>query len=134
MIPIPRTRRRHNEMDIAPLIDVVFLLLIFFTLTSSFAVPAAVDLTLPNGGKTKQPPVKFLSVSIRANGQIFVNSEPVPIESLYNRVTAVLSKNSNCPVRLEMDQALSVQKMVIVLDLLKSAGVANIDLATENGK
>lgn len=130
-IPLERKRRRDIEPDMAPLIDIVFLLLIFYMLTSSFAVPSALDLSLPEGGAPTSEVLETLVISVDRHGVLRVNGDEVEWDGVSSMVRARLADSADLRVRVEMDRGLAVARMVELLDTLQAAGVRNLDIATE---
>ncbi len=133
-IPLDRIRRRDMELDMAPLIDIVFLLLVFYMLTSSFAVPSALDLTLPEGGAPSSETPKALAISVDRHGVLRVDGDEAEWDSLSSTVRARLADNADLRVRIEIHRGLAVARMVDLLEVLRSAGVTNLDIATEESR
>lgn len=126
--------RIRTHLEMAPLIDVVFLLLIFFLLTTTFMVEEAVDLRLPRAetGETVDPSV--LEVVLTRDGRLTFNGEPVTLEELEAAMTEPLQSDPEQAVILKVDSEVAVQRMLEILDRIRSAGGRNLALATEGRK
>lgn len=123
--------RIQSRLDMAPLIDVVFLLLIFFMLTSTFLTPEAIDLELPGSTSAQKSEETPLTVVISASGEILLNGEILPIEKLQAAVQPILTDNPEQNITLKSDAGVSVQELLRVMDVLRTAGGRNIALATQ---
>ncbi|MCC6221857.1 MAG: biopolymer transporter ExbD [Deltaproteobacteria bacterium] len=124
------TRKRLPiELDIAPLIDVVFLLLIFFMLTSTMVVPEAIELNLPASESATQSESTAVVISVSQSGELLLNDKKTNLDSLQNEVKTLLS-NSTKEITLKSDSKVDIQKIVEVMDKIRLAGGTNIALAT----
>ena len=122
--------RIHSHLDIAPLIDIVFLLLVFFMLTSTFLVPEAVELQLPESATAEVTDTPAVTVTLDAQGGITLNGEPVTLDGLRPALTPLLADQAATPVTLKSDARARVQLLLEVMDEIRAAGGRNIDLAT----
>ncbi len=115
-------------MDMAPLIDVVFLLLIFFMLT--FAVLGkAMDVTLPQGEALPEEQVlEDINVMIDREGLVRVNGQVVEIESLQGRLEALLAQRKDKLVNLETFNSTPFNQFTTVLDISRQAGAKDFNI------
>jgi len=114
----------------APLIDVVFLLLVFFLLTSTFTVPEAIDLTLPDSSTAEAAPPEALVVSLLEDGRIELDGTGVSLGALSAAITRARESGADGPVRLAADAGVEVQAMIEVMDALRIAGATDVSIAT----
>lgn len=119
-----------KSLDLAPLIDVVFLLLVFFMLTSAFIVQESIDLNLPQAESAQTVEEAPVIVSIQADGTIAVGSEPVNVDKLAGLLKQKIKDINEPRVTLRTDSKVEVQQMVTVMDKIREAGIRNISLAT----
>lgn len=122
--------RIHSHLDIAPLIDIVFLLLVFFMLTSTFLVPEAVELQLPESETAEINDTPAVTVTLDAQGKITLNGEPVTLDGLRPAIAPLLTERETTPVTLKSDARTQVQLLLKVMDQIRAAGGSNIALAT----
>lgn len=125
--------RPHPELNVAPLIDVVFLLLIFFMLASTFIEPEAVDLVVPgsNAAAAAAPAAdEPLTVQVTAQGAIRLNGLRLALNQLRAEVAARLEGDRRRPVTVRADAKVRVQLLVRVMDRIRAAGASNLRLAT----
>ena len=125
--PLQRVR-----IEMLPLIDIVFLLLVFFIYAMlSMAVHRGLPVTLPVSSTVKIDKQLILSVTVKSDGSVFVDRESVPMAELA-RVLKTRSKNADTPgVLLFGDRNLSYQKLFEVMDLIRKAGLTRISLQAE---
>ena len=122
--------RIHSHLDIAPLIDIVFLLLVFFMLTSTFLVPEAVELQLPESETAEATDTPAVTVTLDAQGNIRLNGEPITLDGLRPAIAPLLAEQEATPVTLKSDASTRVQLLLKVMDEIRAAGGSNIALAT----
>ncbi len=122
--------RVHSHLDIAPLIDIVFLLLVFFMLTSTFLVPEAIELELPESRSAQAVEDVTLTVALDQAGEVYLNGEAVGLDGLGAALTPLLEKDPDTPVILKSDARSAVQQLLEVMDAIRAAGGTNIALAT----
>lgn len=128
-----RRARIGTRLDIAPLVDVVFLLLLFFLLTSSYVVHGALDITLPASTTSEALADQALVVTVAADGSVRIEGEAIAADELAAAVGRLLARRSTRSVVLQADAAARVQRLVTVLDALREAGAGELALTTVPG-
>ncbi len=129
--------KRHIELekgrlDIAPLIDVIFLLLIFFMLTSTFISQQGIKVNLPGAVSSKTLPREDMVIVITDSDSVVLNDRDVTIEQLDPRIAKAAVDKSN--IMIKADRRASMGKVVEVWDLCRDAGVKNVNIATVHKK
>ncbi len=122
--------RIHSHLDIAPLIDIVFLLLVFFMLTSTFLVPEAVELELPESGSASTTETTPITVSLDSRGELFLNGDRIQLGSLRMAIESRLKQGADSAITLKSDAHTEVQQMLRVMDEIRAAGGSSVALAT----
>jgi biopolymer transport protein ExbD len=125
--------KRHVELekgqlDIAPLIDIVFLLLIFFMLTSSFIFQPGIQVNLPKAVTSEVIHEKSLIILITGNNYIYLNDRMITMAELASRLRIAAKENK--PLLIKADRRASLGKVVEVWDLCRDEGIAQINIAT----
>ena len=122
-------------LELTPLIDVVFLLLIFFMVSTTFVnQPAGLQVELPRSeNRDVIPEGTDVSVHLSADGRVFVEEEPVAAEQLRERLAAVALEDPTTMVVLRADASLAHGRVVQVMDLARDLGLRNFAIATESG-
>jgi len=126
-------REQHRvRIELIPLIDIVFLLLVFFIYAMlSMAVHRGLPVRLPNSTSTRVEKHTTLSVSITADGSIFVDKEPVALAELAVVLKAKAADGRQTGVLLFADRSLSYQKLFRVLDQIRTTGLDQVSLQAE---
>jgi len=118
-------------VDITPLVDVVFLMLIFFMVSTSFKAASSLKLELPpSQSKAKQTDQKEVVISVDAAGQLYVQDEPVKDGDLRRRVLNVSKGDPNMRVVLRADANTRHIRVVYVLDTVRALGMGKVGIAT----
>ncbi len=120
-----------SEIDLTPMLDVVFIMLIFFIVTASFVKEAGFDVNRPP--QTQQPPkddeVKNILVSIAADGQLFVNRRPVDAGALTANIKRLHAENPKGAVVIQAQDDSKNERLITVMDAARKAGVYNVSIA-----
>ncbi len=117
----------------APLIDVVFQLLIFFMLTASFSNPA-MRLNLPKAVTTDKALNEKITISIDRSGQMAINDKPVRREQLRARLQPLLSSAVSKGVFIKGDQNMPYKYFVEIMDEARQAGATQVNIVHEGVK
>lgn len=128
-----QTREHHRvRIELIPLIDIVFLLLVFFIYAMlSMAVHRGLPVQLPISSAAEIEKHTILSVTIKADGSTFVDKEPVPLSELAAVLKANAAGDHQTGVLLFADRRLSYQKLFGVLDRIRSAGLNRVSLQAQ---
>jgi len=120
-----------HELNITPLLDLAFVLLVIFIITTTPLVEDK-DLLLPKASsRPKDPPRKPNYVSLDEKGNIFLNMKPMDLASLYKNLVEFRTKDPDLSIILRGDSELEYQHVVNVLEVLQQANVIKVSLATE---
>ncbi|MCF6256256.1 MAG: biopolymer transporter ExbD [Gammaproteobacteria bacterium] len=122
--------RIHSHLDIAPLIDIVFLLLVFFMLTSTFMVPEAIELELPESNSAQVSDITPIIVSLNPAGQLALNGERIELKQLREAIEPLIKQNADAPITLKSDASTQVQQLLQVMDEIRAAGGTDVAIAT----
>lgn len=122
--------RRKVLINITSLIDVLFLLLIFFMVSSTFLEQPGMKLDLPTTKSFEVVQQKELIVHISPRGELFLGEAPISLDSLRVRLEAEMAADRERPLVLRADQEATHGRVVEVMDIAKQAGVRKIVIAT----
>ena len=122
-----RPKRPTLSIDMAPLIDVVFLLLIFFMLTSSF-VPPAVPLTLPKASSGAPSEAAKVIVSLDQNGQISISEKTIADAEFESVLSAALEQNATNAVHFRGDTTVDYGVFLKLISRARNAGASQFHL------
>lgn len=128
----PHLNKKDAYFDLTSLIDVVFLLLIFFMLTTSFVnLESRVEVNLPSGDFAAAQTSENVVVSITENNTIYLNGKLIDPLKLTESVAAEIKGAPEKIVVLEADKNVLHGKVIRVMDLLKKGGAEKIAIATQ---
>ena len=133
--------RKYHSMDLTPLIDVVFLLLIFFMVATNFSKFSSMDIKVPKSTvENKNTAIetievllnsnKILNIRITTNG--IVENQEVVENNLNQKINDLLIASNNKKIILNTEEDLNYGYIIKVMSILKEAGVEGISLKTEN--
>jgi len=128
------------EVNLAPLIDVVFLLLIFFMVTTTFNKDAKININLPTTTNAMASPTKMpLEVIIDSNGKFFVDGREVlnnKPETLFRAMTQALNERGEKtpPLIISADSSTNYQAVVTAMDIAGRLGMTNFSMATSQSQ
>lgn len=131
--PITRARRRRQLIGLTPLIDVVFILLVFFMLASSFLDWRTIVLAAPTAGAGAGAMEGAMLVEIRAGG-LRLAGRPVRLDELEGRVRSWLAETAELSIFVRPSAGVPLQEAVAVLDRLSAAGVTRLSLIGDRGR
>lgn len=127
----PRTARKVR-IEMLPLIDIVFLLLVFFIYAMlSMAVHRGLPVVLPSSSTARIDKHLILSVTVKSEGSIYVDKEQVLMESLTEALRKKVQGGTDPGVLLFADRSIPYQKLFNVLDQIRMAGLSRISLQAE---
>jgi len=122
------------SMQLAPMIDIVFLLLTFFIVTWQFSraeTDMRISVPISSEGAEPSRTVSEIVINVDKDGGIGISGQQITRQALHTRLAAIASVNKNQPIRLRGDGQTLYQTIVEVLDIVKKAGLKNVSFATE---
>jgi Biopolymer transport protein len=125
-----RRERGSATIELAPLLDMVFILLIFFVVTTSFVKPQAVRINQPKSAHAKAVTGKVATLSLDAQGVLWIEDRAVAPDDIES-VRAALRLAEADRVLLRADKDLRTEILMLALDTCKSAGAQAVDIATD---
>lgn len=123
--------KRKVLINITSLIDVLFLLLIFFMISSTFLEQPGMKLELPEAKSFEVQEQKELLLHIAPDGDIYLGDTPVPIDSLLFYLENEIAENKERPLVLKADRQVAHGRVVAVMDIAKQAGIKKLVIATK---
>ena len=124
-----RSNRTVRELNIAPLIDMVFILLIFFLVTTSFVKETGIDVNRPTASTAVSQTKATILVAIDADNRIFVDHREIDVRAVRANVERALAENPEGAVVVVADKASSTGTAIMVMDGCRMAGAKNVSLA-----
>jgi biopolymer transport protein ExbD len=126
-----RRKRGRNYLDVAPLVDVVFNLLLFFVITYNVAADPAIRIRLPESATADAAAAEPLVITLNSGGGIHLGEQPVAMADISELLRLRLAAAAESSVRIRADQEVGVGLLVQVIDEVKRSGCSAFSLVTE---
>ncbi len=129
--------RRHlpaedeTELDMTPLLDIVFIMLIFFIVTTSFVKESGVEVASPEAETAAEQPHSNIFIAITANGEVWLDRRPVDLRSVRAIVARLHADDPESAVIIQADAITPTHLLVEVMDQVRLAGVRGIAIAAD---
>ena len=117
-----------RQIDIAPLVDVIFQLLIFFMLTSSFIVPQGIKIDLPKAITSQTVKSRVLEVVVSGENVFYVDGKVVNIQELKSIFKGLVDRNQS--LLIKADRRAQLGRVVEIWDLARKLGLSQVNIAT----
>jgi biopolymer transport protein ExbD len=128
MKPIQRQRRPGLRMELSPLSDCIFQLLIFFMLSSTFLTPS-IKLTLPTAEAGSVSAIDKIMVTLSSDDTIHINKQQVTFETLGPEIRRLLQDSDEKIITIRGDSDINFSAFVRALDIAKKNGAVNVNIA-----
>ena len=125
------SKLEESRLDITPLVDCVFLLLIFFMVTTVFSSTPGLRVDLPKAAQSDMPPEKDLNIVVSKDGELELNGIPVTIEELPRALEEARSTYRSKVLIIKADKKTFHEVVVDVMDAAKGVGIDELAIATE---
>ena len=125
-------QEEENEINMTPMLDVVFIMLIFFIVTASFVKETGIDVNRPDA-TTAQPKEKAnILIAIGANGEIWIDRRKVDVRAVRANIERLKAENPQGSVVIQADKKAVTETLIAVMDAARQAGVYNVSIAAQN--
>ena len=132
---IARKASEKARIEIIPMIDVIFFLLVFFMIsTLSMTINRGLPVNLPTAATSQKDMRDNVSLTVMQDGKIFLNKEPVTLQDMGPRVKAALAADPRLAVVINADGQVLHSTVVDILDELRQAGVSGLAIAVKSGR
>ena len=132
MINVRRSLRRSSKtegVNMAPLIDMVFILLIFFMVTTSFVKETGIDVQRPTASTAALKEKGNILIGVDANGHVFLERKQIDVRSVRAHIERCLAENPEGAVVIVADKASRTGVVIQVIDQCRLAGARNVSMA-----
>jgi biopolymer transport protein ExbD len=126
-----RKREVSSNIDIAPLIDMVFILLIFFMVSTTFVKDLKLDIERPGAASAERASTKAIRVHVDRGGNIYLEGQPVKPWMLQSRVRDLIKGGASGQVLVVTDRLVPAERLVDVVDQCRLGGASDVGVATE---
>jgi biopolymer transport protein ExbD len=126
-----RTMERRDEINLAPLIDMIFILLIFFVVTTTFVKELEVEIERPGASSGLKAERNAVRVAIDRGGRIYVDGRPVRFWMIQDRLKSRLAEDPDRPVLVVADKSVPTGRLVEIVDECRLAGAEEVGVDVE---
>lgn len=123
-----------NNIDLTPMLDVIFIMLIFFIVTTSFVKESGVTVNRPTAQTAEEKKGSNILIAIRANGEIWIDRRAVDVRAVRSNIERMKAENPEGSVIIQADEYSPTGLTVKVMDQVRMAGITNISIAAEAGQ
>jgi biopolymer transport protein ExbD len=123
--------RYQIQVPLTSLIDIVFLLLVYFLLTTNFMVDEGIKVKLPQAQAAAPQTQQEITIYVDKEGRSYLMNQEIPLDLLFKRLKEMIGEQEDRLVVVKADRSVILNKVVKVMDVAKSAGAGRLCLATE---
>lgn len=127
-----RAPEDEAQIDLTPMQDVVFIMLIFFIVTASFIKDAGVEVNRPEASTADPAENVNILIAVTANDEVWMAGRRIDVRAVRANVERLHAENPKGAVVIQADNASTTETVVAVLDASREAGVLDVSLATED--
>jgi biopolymer transport protein ExbD len=122
------------EIDLTPMLDVVFIMLIFFIVVASFIKEAGIEISRPDDNQQTDPnDAVSILVSVASDGQIWMDNRRVDVRAVRANIQRMLAEDPAAPVTIKVEKGAKTGVVVDIADAAREAGAGSVNWASEGG-
>jgi biopolymer transport protein ExbD len=122
-------QEEENEINLTPMLDVVFIMLIFFIVTASFIKEAGIDVNRPDAPTADKQEDAAILIAISENDEIWIDRREVDPRAVRGNIERLHAENPKGSIVIQADQESTNEMLVVVMEAAKQAGVTNVAIA-----
>lgn len=126
------TENEESGIELTPMLDVVFIMLIFFIVTTSFVKESGIEVSRPNATSAEKQERASIFIAIDNKGQIWLQKRKLEIDAVRANIEKLHAESPEGTVVIQADKQSETGTLVKVMDQIRLAGVKNISVATSN--
>ena len=130
---IDNTDNTDADINLTPMLDVVFIMLIFFVVTTSFVKESGVEVNRPSAVTAQQQEHANLLIAIRPNGEIWIDGRVVDVRAVRANVERLRAELPESRVVIQGDETAQIGLLVQVMDQVRLAGISDVAIAADEG-
>jgi len=120
-----------GEIDLTPMLDVVFILLIFFIVTSVFVTEAGIDVSKPQASTAEPKSKDLILIAVTSNGEVWMNGEPIDPRFIRSEFELRLADAPNSSVVIQGDENATNDMVMQIMRAAREAEIASVSISTE---
>jgi biopolymer transport protein ExbD len=121
----------ENEINLTPMLDVVFIMLIFFIVTASFIKEAGIQVSRPDAITAEKQEDAAILIAISANNEVWIDRREVDSSSIRTHIERLHAENPKGSIVIQADEESTNEILVMVMEAAKQVGVTNVAIATD---
>ncbi len=122
-----------SDINLTPMLDVVFIMLIFFVVTTSFVKESGVEVNRPSAETARQQEQANILIAIRPNGEIWIDNRSVDVRAVRANVERLRAEFPEGQVVIQGDREAQIGLLVRVMDQVRLAGITDVAIAADDG-
>ena len=122
----------ESDINLTPMLDVVFIMLIFFIVTATFIKQAGIEVQRPDARTAQPKPLVSVLIAIGSNGDIWIDKKEVDVNHVRAHIERLHAENPKGGIVVQVDREAKFERVRAVLDAARGAGVLDVALATED--
>ena len=132
---LPSSEKKKARIEIIPMIDTMFFLLVFFMIaTLAMTLQRGMPVNLPTAASTTDRVKEQVSLTLTEDGTLYYNKEPIALNELQTRLSALLQADPDPTVVINADEQISHGRVIEVMDHVRLSGISNMAIATRPQK
>ncbi len=132
---IKRHRKSQQaEIDMTPMLDIVFIMLIFFIVTTSFVKESGIEVNPPQAQSRQQQDNATIFVAISATGEVWIDNRLIDIRSVRTVIARLHAENPEGAVVIQSDENARTRELVSVMDQIRMAGIEKVAIAARSAE
>lgn len=120
-----------EEINMTPMLDVVFIMLIFFIVTASFVKEAGIDVNRPEAATAVKKERANILVAISDKGEIWINKRQIDVRAVQANIERLKAENPQGSVVIQADKKATTDTLIKVMDAARAAGVFDVSIAAQ---
>lgn len=125
-----KINNEDSEINLTPMLDVVFIMLIFFIVTTSFVKEAGIEVNRPSAATSQQKTEANILIAIRNSNEIWIDKRMVDLRAVRANIERLKATNSQNSIVIQADKEAKTGTLVKVMDQVRLAGITNISVST----
>lgn len=121
----------ESDINLTPMLDVVFIMLIFFIVTATFIKQAGIDVRRPDALTDEKKPTVSVLIAISAQGDIWIDKKKVDVNAVRAHIERLHAENPKGGIVIQADREAKYEKLKAVLDASRASGVTEVAISTE---
>lgn len=122
-----------SDINLTPMLDVVFIMLIFFVVTTSFVKESGVEINRPSAVTSERQEQANILIAIRPNGEIWIDGRAVDVRAVRANIERLRAEFPESQVMIQGDRSAQIGLLVKVMDQVRLAGISNVAIAADDG-